>query len=256
MRDLPTVIYNNQTLANCYQQLKKDDIICGRICLKPGEEHVLTDLLQRGIHLIPSATSQLASRSKTFQARILIDFMVPDTMPIYDHHALLAASSAYHQKRYTKVILKYDRKNAGLGIHIFNEIEELYNYASLALHHFPFVIQPYQSNSRDIRVVMLDDYVEAYERTNPHNFRNNLHCGGEPKPYTLSDRQLDFCREAMHRCDFPYAHLDLMLTAEGNCYLMEINLRGGLRGARISGKEYLQKIEMIHGRLLEQRGIL
>jgi hypothetical protein len=32
---------------------------------------------------------------------------------------------------------------------------------------------------------------------------------------------------------------------------MEINLRGGLRGSRISGREYLNKIEMIHEKLLE-----
>ena len=29
----------------------------------------------------------------------------------------------------------------------------------------------------------------------------------------------------MRRGDFPYAHLDLMLTAEGRCLLLEIKLR-------------------------------
>jgi len=256
LRDpLPTVISNNQTLTTCYHTLKKNDIVCGRIRLKPGEEHVLTDLLERGIHLIPSATSQLASRSKAFQAKIFIDFMVPDSQPIYDQHELLLAASSYRQKKHTRVVLKRDRKNGGLGIHVFNDIEDLYNSATLGICLFPFVVQPFQRNTRDIRVIILDDYTEAYERINAHNFRNNLHCGGSSTPYTLSPPQLEFCRKIMHRGAFPYAHLDLMLTEEGNCYLTEINLRGGLRGAKISGKEYLEKLDRIHECLLQQRGI-
>ncbi len=120
-----------ETLYSSYQQLKKNDIVCGRIRMKPGEEHLLTDLLERGIRLIPSATSQLASRSKTFQARIFSEFMLPGTLAIYDTHALLGASSLYRQQQYTKVILKCDRKNAGLGVHTFNDIEELYNQCEL-----------------------------------------------------------------------------------------------------------------------------
>ncbi len=220
--------------------------------MKPGEEHVLTDLLQRGIHLIPSATSQLASRSKTFQVRVFSEFMLPDTLAIYDTHALLSASSVYRQQQYTKVMNNSDRKNAGLGIHTFNDIEELYNCASAGFFSFPFVIQPYQEKCRDIRVIILGDYMEAYERINPYNFRNNLHCGGKAMPYVLSDQQFQFCIKVMQRGNFPYAHLDLMLTAEGECRLTEINLRGGLKGARISGRAYQEKLKAVHELLLAQ----
>ncbi len=256
MKDRPIIIRDNQTLYTCYQQLKKDDIICGRIRLKPDEEHLLTDLLERGIRLIPSATSQLASRSKIFQTRIFSEFMLPGTLAIYDTHDLLCASSSYRRQQHTKVILKCDRKNAGLGIHFFNNIEELYNLASFGSLPFPFVIQPYQSKSRDIRVIILGDYLEAYERINPYNFRNNLHCGGESTPYDLPDQQLEFCREVMQRGKFPYAHLDLMLTPDGPCRLMEVNLRGGLKGARISGKEYQRKLDMINEAILKQLRVL
>lgn len=253
MRDHPVIIRDNQTLANCYQQLKKNDIICGRICLKPGEEHLLLDLLARGIHLIPSALSQLASRSKTFQTRIFSDFMLPGTLPIYDNHALLSASSLYRQKQYTKVILKCDRKNAGLGIHIFSDIEELHNRICGGSLPFPFVIQPFQVDYRDIRVIILGDYLEAYERVNPGNFRKNLHCGGKSIPYTLGDQQRILCDQVMRRGEFPYAHLDLMLTDSGKCLLTEINLRGGLRGAKICGREYQAKLDLLHEQLLTER---
>lgn len=252
MKAPPTVIRDNQTLYTSYNNLKRHDIVCGRIRMKPGEEHLLIDLLEREIHLIPSASSQLASRSKTYQARIFGEFMLPGTLPIYDTHALLSATSVYRQQQYTRVILKCDRKNAGLGVHTFNNIEDLYNHVSNGSCAFPFVIQPYHSNSRDIRVIILGDYLEAYERINPYNFRKNLHCGGHSTPYALPDQQLKLCRKVMKRGDFPYAHLDLILTPDGNCHLMEINLRGGLKGARISGKEYMEKLDVIHEKLLQQ----
>jgi glutathione synthase/RimK-type ligase-like ATP-grasp enzyme len=252
LKDPPTIIRDNQTLSICYQQLKKDDIIYGRIRLKPGEEHVLTDLLERGIRLIPSAISQLASRSKTFQARIFGDFMLPDTLPVYDSHALLSATTTYRKKQYSRVILKHDRKNAGLGIHTFNDIEELYNYVSIGSLFFPFVIQPYHEKSRDIRVIILGDYVEAYERINPHNIRNNLHCGGNSTPYELPYQQFKLCKKVMQRGNFPYAHLDLILSPNGDCHLMEINLRGGLKGAIISADNYRERLEIINEKLLKR----
>ena len=47
----------------------------------------------------------------------------------------------------------------------------------------------------------------------------------------------------MKQTDFYYAHLDLMVTEGGASYLGEINLRGGLRGARISPQDYRQRIK-------------
>jgi len=252
LKGSPTVIRDNQTLFASYQALTKNDIICGRIRLKPGEEHLLADLLARGIRCIPSAVSQLASRSKTFQARIFSDFMLPGTLPIYDSHALLNASSHYQQKKYTKIVLKCDRKNGGLGVHLFKDMEDLYNHVTIGPSVFPFVIQPYRSKSRDIRVIILGDHLEAYERSNPFNFRNNLHCGGKSTPYSLPEQQEQFCRKVMQRGTFPYAHLDLMLTHDGDHHLMEINLRGGLKGAKISGREYQERLEVLHGKLLEE----
>ena len=244
-----TVIRNNQSLFTSYHHLKRNDIVYGRIRLKPGEEHLLTDLVERGILLIPSATSQLASRSKVFQARIFSEFMLPDTSAIYDLHGLLLATTLYRKHQHGRVVMKQDRKNGGVGIHLFYDIEELYNHASWSSCSFPFIVQPYRESYRDVRVVVLDGYVEAYERSNSDNFRQNLHCGGKASPYMLNDQELEFCREVMGRGGFPYAHLDLMVMEE-KCYLTEINLRGGLQGAKISGEEYRRKVNDTHERLL------
>lgn len=252
MRETRAIIRDNQTLFSRYNKLRKNDIVCTRVRLKLGEELLLTDLSERGVKLIPSATAQLASRSKCYQARVFSDYMLPGTLPIYDSHALLKATSYYRQQQHTRLVLKYDRKNAGLGVFIFNDIEELYNQVSGGSYSFPFVVQPFQEQSRDIRVIFLGEYIEAYERINPHNFRKNLHCGGTSTPYALPEGQLLFCRQVMQRGRFDYAHIDLIIGPEGDHHLMEINLRGGLRGAKICSKSYKDKLDSLHEALLRE----
>ena len=242
MSPTPCVITTNDELFECYNELQAGDIVTCRLRLKYGEEHLLLDLLERGVQLIPSATSQLASRSKTFQARLLGSLMIPRTVVIYDIHGLLETVSHYGKFGIAKVVLKHDRKNAGLGIHLFRDIEDVYTQAANNVLPYPFVLQPYIKDSRDVRVIIIDDFVEAYERNNPDNFRNNLHCGGEASPFILSKKQLQLCRTAMNRGQYPYAHLDLMLTKSNETFLAEINLRGGMRGAVVDTKSYRAKI--------------
>lgn len=248
----PTVIRDNKWLFQNFHLLKENDIILGRIRLRPSEETLLTDLLQRGVRMIPSATSQLASRSKTFQTRLFHHFMLDKTIAVYDRHDLLRATALCCSSTDPSVVMKHDRKNGGIGIHKFDNIEQLYNHVTLSSSPYPFVIQPFMQGSRDIRVIILEEYVEAYERTNSENFRRNLHCGAKATPHTLSDEQLSFCHDVMVRGTFPWAHLDLMLMPDDTFYLQEINLRGGLRGARIDGEQYQRKTEAILERLLNK----
>jgi len=247
----PHIIQTNDELFSCYHKLQTGDIVNCRLRLKLGEEHILLDLMERGIQLIPSATSQLASRSKSYQARLLSMLMIPQTVVIYDIHGLLHTVSLYGEHKIGKVVLKHDRKNAGLGIHLFRDIEDVYTQAANDVLPYPFVLQPFMQNSRDLRVIVIGDFVEAYERINPHNFRNNLHCGGESSPVELNGKQLEICRKAMKRGNYPYAHLDLMITEDGETYLAEINLRGGMRGAMIDSRTYKTKIEDQETTLLE-----
>lgn len=245
-----TVVHDNETLYKKYQQLKRNDIICGRIRLKPGQEFLLTDMVERGIRLIPSATAQLASRSKVFQTQLLGAFMLPGTITVHDQHDLFCATTTADARLHTEVILKRDRKNGGIGIHRFRSMEDLYNQVIGGGYPYPFTIQPFRPFCRDIRVVILDDYIEAYERKACHNFRHNLHCGGEAFPYPLTDGQRKFCHQVMERGNFPYAHIDLLLDRE-EFWLTEINLRGGLRGAKMNGQEYLAAVNNIHRDMLD-----
>jgi len=246
------IITKNSELPDLFHTLVAGDIIACRLRLKYKEEHLLLDLLERGVKLIPSATSQLASRSKAFQARLLAPFMIPHTVAIYDIHGLLDTVSLYGHHGIEKIVLKHDRKNAGLGIHLYRNIEDVYNQAANNIIPYPFVVQPFVADSRDIRVIVLDDYIEAYERINPDNFRNNLHCGGEAKAFQLNDSHLKLCNEIMARASFPYGHLDLMLSAKDEIFLAEINLRGGIRGAAIDPGSYQKKVTAIEQNILQK----
>ena len=240
------LITNNQTLRQHYDDLAAGDCIIGRVRMKATEEHLLLDLVERGVQLFPSALSQLACRSKCLQARIYAREMVPLTRAIHDLHDMQEAITLYQQHGIGRVVTKHDRRNAGMGIHLWNSTEEIFSLASFGTMAFPFVLQPFVENSRDIRVIVLGDYVEAYWRHNPHNFRNNLHFGGQSRPCQLSDQQWQLCRQVMARGKFPYAHIDLMVTSDDTSYLAEINLRGGIRGARIAPSTYQQKVDTIH----------
>jgi glutathione synthase/RimK-type ligase-like ATP-grasp enzyme len=244
------VITDNKSLAADYEKLNPGDIVVGRIRLQTGEEHVLLDLLARGITLVPSAVSQLCSRSKVFQVRILRRYMIPGTEAVYSMHDMMRIVSAYGRNNFGKVVCKLDRANGGLGILLYSSIEDVYSQAVLGTLRFPFVVQPYIDGCRDVRGVFLGEYTEAYTRFNPDNFRHNMHCGGHSAPWKMQEDQVHLCREVMARADFPYACIDLLITPAGETWVNEINLRGGLRGARISQSDYLLAVDKIHSALL------
>lgn len=227
--------------------LKSGDFVNCRIQLKPQEEHLLLDLVSRGVKIFPSATAQLASRSKTYQARIFPDLMIPFTRAIYDLHDLMEAITSYNSEKIKDVVVKLDRKNAGMGILKFTDPEAVYTTAVVNNLQFPFVMQPYMDNFFDLRIIILGDYIEAYKRNNPNNFRQNLHNGAKATPVELTVNQLQVCKKAMLRGGFPYCHLDLLISPDQkSTYLTEVNLRGGIKGAKITPEQYQQHINEIH----------
>ena len=247
----PRIITDNRELYQAYEELEPGDIVLGRIRLTGMQEHLLLDLVSRGIHLFPAAGAQLCSRSKVYQAALLGGFMVAGTLPVYSMQDMLGVVTEYGRARVGEVICKLDRVNGGLGILRFSSIEDVFNQAALGSLAFPFVVQPFVERCRDLRVVVLGETVEAYRRHNPDNFRHNLHCGGTSLPWELSEEQLDFCHKVMNRANFPYAHVDLLLFPDGTYRLSEINLRGGLRGAKMGQQDYLKKVAEIQARELE-----
>ena len=134
------VIRDNSTLRAQYNALQAGDIVIGRLRLRETEESLLVDLYERGIHLIPSGLSQLVSRSKTFQAVLFAPYMLPLTRAIHAQHDLIEAISDYQNNSITRVITKLDRSNAGMGVYLWQSVEEVFTHAALGNIPFPFVL--------------------------------------------------------------------------------------------------------------------
>ncbi len=251
----PRLIPDNDALHAEFNDLGSGDVFIGRLRLKPGQENLVVDLLERGVKMFPAASAQLSCRSKVFQAKIFPEYMAPWTRTIHDLYELMAAVNEYQRLSLKEVVTKKDRANAGIGVNLWPSAEDVFNQASGGTLPFPFVLQPFHPDCRDIRVIIIDDYLEAYWRHNPDNFRNNLHYGGTGEPATLTGEQLDLCRKVMARGRYPYAHLDLMVSPAGITCLAEINLRGGIRGAAITPAEYRLRIDAVHQRYLREQGL-
>jgi ribosomal protein S6--L-glutamate ligase len=143
------------------------------------------------------------------------------------------------------VVCKADKAHLGLGVSLWPNLEALVSLAGVQRLPYPLVIQPYLPEARDIRVVVAGEYAESYERLNPHSFRKNLFQGGFSRPLELAPAHLDFCREIMARGRFPYAVMDLLLNSEGDIFISEISLKGGLKGSRIGQAGFRDKVRRL-----------
>jgi ribosomal protein S6--L-glutamate ligase len=227
-----------------YRRLASGDLVLGILPLRPGEEIKILDLTARGVIFFPSVLSQFLSHSKTAQAEVLAECMVPGSFVAYTL-ADLAARLPEFQAR-DAVVAKRDRGHLGLGVSLWSSLETLYSLASLQGLTYPLVVQPFLAGARDLRVVVVGDYVEAYERINPHSFRKNLFQGGSSRPLALTTQMQDFYREVMARGSFPYAILDLLLDPKSDRpYLSEISFKGGLTGARLSQAEFRRRVAVL-----------
>ena len=253
MSKAPRLIRSIIDFRRHYRQLAAGSLVVGVLPVRPGEDIKMLDLAVRGVSFFPAVLSQWLSRSKTAQAEVLADFMVPGSFVAYALSDLAGHLSEFQGRG--QVVAKRDRGHLGLGVSLWPELETLYSLASLQGLIYPIVVQPFLGAARDLRVVVVGDYVEAYERLNPRSFRKNLFQGGSSRPFVLTGEIQDFCRRVMARGNFPYAILDLLLDpADGRPYLSEISFKGGLTGARISQAEFRERVAALEEGVIRQWG--
>jgi ribosomal protein S6--L-glutamate ligase len=230
------IIRSATKLLERYSQLGPGDVFIGKIPFGKLKHTLLIDLLERGVHCLPSPLAQTLNGSKTAQAMLLAEWMVPLTCVIRRRADLFNSMEAYNRENVGSVITKEDRMHCGHGIRRWENAEALYNIVAFNKESYPFVLQPYHHGFTDLRIIMVGDYVEGYIRQNKANFRMNLAVGGKSRPHTPTNGQLNISRDVIRRSRFPYAHLDLMVFEDGRCYVSEIALNGGTKGARIQRK--------------------
>jgi ribosomal protein S6--L-glutamate ligase len=246
------IVKSNRELRALYHELSAGDVFIGNLSLKHLKQTMLIDMLERGINCLPSPLSQILSGSKSAQAFVLRDWMLPLTAVIPRRTQLIEAVNTFNKHNIGPVVTKQDSMHCGHGVRRWESIETLYSFMALSESSYPFVLQPWREKFTDIRVIIAADYVEAYSRYNPHNFRVNITLGGTGSAYDLDEKKEAFCRSAMQRGKFPFAHIDLMLLESGECYLAEISLNGGVKGARINREALDQKKNALLKRLAKE----
>jgi glutathione synthase/RimK-type ligase-like ATP-grasp enzyme len=246
------IVKSNRELRALYNELGGGDIFIGHLSQKFLKESMLIDLLERGVYCLPSALSQVLNSSKVTQALVLKDWMLPQTLAITRRTDLIDAINQYNKHGIGAVVTKQDGMHCGHGIRRWETIETLYSFMAFSDSSFPFVLQPFHADFKDVRVIIVGDYIEAYTRKNPYNFRVNIGLGGTASAFRLDSKMEQLCRAAMARGKFPFGHIDLMLTDTGECYLSEIALNGGIKGARISREELDQKKQVVLDRLAKR----
>ena len=237
-------------LRGHYHRLGPGDAVVGLLPLRAGEEIKLLDLADRGVAFFPPALAQLVCRSKVAQAEVLGEYMVPGGFVAYCLADLATRLTAFHGRG--EVVSKRERAHLGLGVSLWPSLEALYSLAGLQPLTYPLVVQPFLAEARDLRVVVLGDQAEAYERVNPHSFRKNVFQGGATRPAALEPRMHSFCRRVMTRGKFPYAILDLLVSPAGQPYLAEISCKGGLTGARLSQEEFRRQVARLEEDFIKQ----
>ncbi len=250
------IIRSNRELRSRYNELGAGDCYIGTVSARHLKPIMLIDLASRGVDCYPSALCQVLNSSKVAQAFIFQQWMVPHTTAICRRADLITAISRFAAHGIEGVVSKQDHMHCGHGIRRWQSMEHLYNCLGFDAAAYPFVLQPFLGSFTDMRVIMVGDYVEAYIRENPGNFRSNLAAGGKCSPCELDEDHHRLCRAVMQRGRFPYAHLDLMIGSDGRTYLCEVALNGGIHGARISRKELDRKKKELLSHLAEKGGCL
>jgi ribosomal protein S6--L-glutamate ligase len=241
MPQTPLTVRSLTELRRHYPRLASGDLILGPLAVKPGEEIKLVDLKDRGVIFFPPLLAQLLVLAKTAQAHVLGEFMLPGTFVAYGLSDLAARLGDH---RFTgAVVTKRDRAHLGLGVSLWPDLEALHSLGCLSPLPFPLVVQPFLDQARDLRVVVVGDYAEAYERINLRGFRKNLFLGGDFRPVPLESELLSFCRRVMGRGKFPYAVLDVLVSSAEEYFLSEINFHAGLKGSQIGQTEYRRRVQ-------------
>ncbi len=246
------IISSIKELMDNYEDIGSGDIFAGIVGADRMKQFLLIDLIERGVLCVPSPLSQIISGSKVVQALFLNNRMIPDTRAILRRRDLIDAVSCYNRHKIGFVITKQDRMHCGFGIRKWDSIEILYSFMSMSDSSYPFILQPFIENFTDIRVIVAGDYIESYTRYNPDNFRMNMAAGGKSSPFALDEDKKSFCKAVMKRGKFPFAHIDIMVTADNKCYLSEIALNGGLKGAVISREDLEEKKQAIIDKIIQE----
>jgi ribosomal protein S6--L-glutamate ligase len=131
----------------------------------------------------------------------------------------------------------------GRGVYLIRSDAELAAY--IHARHVAY-IQQYLPIDRDIRVVVIGGrVVHAYWRiAGAGEFRTNVARGGRIDLDAVPDAAISLARQAAQACKWDDVGLDICCH-EGQCAILEANMKYGREGFRAAGIDYFQMMEQM-----------
>src|SRR5512136_2580330 len=95
-------------LERRYEELSAGDVVLGPLPTRYLRGALAADLLERGVHCIPSVTCQVLSRSKCAQAAVFHRWMAPHTRVVARRAELMEALGDYARRAVGAVVTKQE----------------------------------------------------------------------------------------------------------------------------------------------------
>ena len=218
---------------------------------------LLRQFMHLGIPLISGLKGITIARNQyiTLQTLAGVGLPVPDTF-------FITAEEGFHRAvkwlgGYPVIVKKVDGMG-GEGVSLVNREEDIASRCqALLMDKKGAVVQRFipPKNRRDLRILVVGNEVIGAMALHPGEgeFRSNFHLNGQARSVTLPGAWGKMAIQATRACHLEIAGVDLIVTAQGIPYIMEINYSPGFRGLEaathvdIAGKIIDYVIQRIHG---------
>ena len=135
--------------------------------------------------------------------------------------------------------------SCGKGIMRLCEPDMAYRvFRTMEMNNFIFYLQEYlEADGEDIRIFVTGDKVAAAMKRKSSGWKANFHSGAKVSAYEPTGRQADLAIEASRALGLDHAGVDIISTADGRDYIVEVNGIPGWKGLQTTtGVDIAQEI--------------
>lgn len=149
------------------------------------------------------------------------------------------------------VVVKSVRSGKGVGVFKIDNEAELEHLVSglksQGKDPKSYIIQEFIPYIHDLRVLVIGDYVTAMKRIPPKDdFRANFSLGGTVEKFDLDDDTRELALRALSQVDMSVGGVDVLITEDGNKYILEVNHSAGFAGMEEATGQNIGKIYVEH----------
>jgi RimK family alpha-L-glutamate ligase len=211
---------------------------------------IIEHLRLEGVRVFDNNLSQMQysiNKISDLSKLALRGISLPNTRlsPYFDHFPKLATEIGY------PVIIKPINTGKGLGISKVSNPEELKTLIEdRKSNQFPaknLIIQQFIPYIHDLRILVIGHHTFCMERTPQEGeFRANYSLGGTVKPFDLSETTRENAIDALESIDMSVAGVDILITENGQEYILEVNHSPGFEGMEKAINQNIAKTFLEH----------